>query len=203
MPDGHGFLYISTKPGGCGGADMYITREHRNGGWPVTVNLGCHVNSAAGEASPFLVQYTNGAELYFSSTRPGGFSAVDAGLPAGDSDIYVSAVLPDGSLAPPALVAGVNTEYQDSRPNVRHDGLEMIFDSDRPGALGMNDLYAATRSGVGAAWSEPVNLGADVNTTLNETRPSLSWDARTLYFGSTGWDTEGSGDIFVTTRTRR
>jgi Tol biopolymer transport system component len=202
MPDGHGFMYVSTKPGGCGGADMYLTREHRNGGWPLTVNLGCHVNSAAGEASPFIVEYEQGAELYFSSNKPGGFSPEDAQLPAGDSDIYVSIVLPDGSLATPVLAPGLNTSANDSRPNVRRDGLEIIFDSDRPGSMGMADLYSAVRAAPGHAWSEPANLGDDVNSTLNETRPSLSWDARTLFFGSTRASSEGSSDIYVTTRRR-
>lgn len=202
MADGHGFLYVSTKAGGCGGADMYITRQHPKGGWPVTVNLGCHVNSAAGEASPFIVQHAGGTELYFSSTKPGGFSPDDIGLPAGDSDLYVSVVRADGSLAPPTLVPGLNSIYNDARPNVRRDGLEIIFDSDRPGTLGGADLFASERGEVGEIWPEPVNLGSAVNSTANETRPSLSWNARTLYFGSTRSGSEGSSDIYVTTRER-
>lgn len=203
MPDGEGFLYVSTKPGGCGGADIYLTRASRKGGWPVTVNLGCHVNSAAGEASPFLLQHAAGAELYFSSTRPGGFSTDDAQLPAGDSDVYVSVVQPDGSLAAPVPVPGLNTSANDARPNLRRDGLEIIFDSDRPGTLGLADLYSSARAGLGDPWSAPANLGPDVNSSANETRPSLSWDARTLFFGSTRSDSEGSSDIYVTTRRRR
>lgn len=203
MPDGHGFLYVSTKPGGCGGADIYLTRTHRGGGWPLTVNVGCHINSPAGEASPFLVQYEQGAELYYSSTKPGGFSEEDAHLPSGDSDIYMSVVQADGSLASPVLVPGVNTSANDSRPNVRRDGLEIIFDSDRPGSMGLADLYAAERGSINDEWPEPSNLGADVNSAANETRPSLSWNARTLYFGSTRAGSEGSSDIYVTTRPRR
>jgi Tol biopolymer transport system component len=202
MPDGHGFMYVSTKPGGCGGSDIYLTREHRNGGWPLTVNLGCHVNSAASEASPFIVEYANGAELYFSSNRPGGFSTEDASLPAGDSDIYVSLVQPDGSLSVPMPAPGINTASQDSRPNLRRDGLEIFFDSDRPGTTGMGDLFSAVRAAPGHAWSEPANLGPEVNSALNEARPSISWDGRTLYFGSTRSGSEGSSDIYVTTRRR-
>jgi Tol biopolymer transport system component len=182
---------------------MYVTREPNSGRWPLTLNLGCHVNSPAAEASPFIVQYSHGAELYFSSTRAGGFSPGDADLPSGDSDIYVSQVQADGSLSAPVLVDGVNTSANDSRPNVRRDGLEMIFDSDRPGTMGAADLYSAVRASVAHAWSQPANLGPDVNSTANETRPSLSWDARTLYFGSTRGGSEGMSDIYVTTRKRR
>jgi len=46
--------------------------------------------------------------------------------------------------------------------------------------------------------------GASVNSAAgDETRPSLSWDATTLYFGSNRPGGEGASDIFVTTRQRR
>lgn len=202
MPDGQGFMYVSTKPGGCGGSDIYITRQNRAGGWPITVNVGCHVNSAAGEASPFIVKAGKRMELFFSSNKPGGFSPDNGTTP--DSDIYVSVINPDGSLGLPTLVEGVNTAHNDSRPNLRHDALEMIFDSDRPGTMGMADLYATERASANDAWTEPVNLGSAVNSTGNETRPSLSWDGRTLFFGSSREGSEkSSSDIYVTTRLRR
>jgi hypothetical protein len=50
-------------------------------------------------------------------------------------------------------------------------------------------------------WSEAVNLDASVNTAAAETRPSLSWDARTLLFGRAPGP-EGLSDIYVTTRTK-
>jgi Tol biopolymer transport system component len=202
MPDGHGFMYVSTKPDGCGAADIYLTREHRNGGWPLTVNLGCRVNSAAAEASPFIVEYANGAELYFSSNRPGGFSPEDPSLAVGDSDIYVAVVQSDGSLAVPVPAPGLNTSANDSRPNVRRDGLEIFFDSDRGGSTQMADLYSAVRAAPGHAWSEPANLGGAINGPFNETRPSLSWDGRTLFFGSNRGDSKGFSDIYMSTRRR-
>jgi hypothetical protein len=44
----------------------------------------------------------------------------------------------------------------------------------------------------------------DVNSSASETRPSLSWDGTTLYFGSTrtGGGAEGDADHYVTTRER-
>jgi len=47
-------------------------------------------------------------------------------------------------------------------------------------------------------WSTPVNLGPAVNSPAGETRPSLSWDGTTLYFGSTR--VGGQSNIYVTTR---
>jgi hypothetical protein len=41
-----------------------------------------------------------------------------------------------------------------------------------------------------------------VNTSANETRPSLSWDGKTLHFGRMPGHESGASDIFVTTRHR-
>jgi Tol biopolymer transport system component len=100
------------------------------------------------------------------------------------------------------LLPGANSAAEDGQPNVRRDGLELFFFSTRSGTLGMADIYAATRSSASDPWSAPVNLGADVNSAAAETRPSLSWDGTTLYFGSTRSGGEGSSDHYVTTRER-
>jgi hypothetical protein len=184
--NGHTFYFVSSRSGGCGGDDIYTTRL-RHHGWDPVENLGCDVNSPANEASPFPIRERGaGRALYFSSTR------------AGTADIFRS-TKHCGVFGPPEAVAGLNTEFADGHPNLRSDGLEIFFFSNRPGAEG-NDIYSATRGSVSAPWSTPVNLGPDVNSPSSETRPSLSWDATTLYFGSTRPGGEGDSDHYVTTR---
>lgn len=184
--NGRTFLFVSARSGGCGGADIYLSRRHETKGWSTPANLGCNVNSAAGEASPSLTD----TELYFSSARAGG---------SGGTDIYVSAF--DGSSFGAAVVAvGLNTPADDSRPNLRRDGLEIFFDSTRAGGIGGVDIWTATRAGTSDPWSAPTNLGADVNSSANDLRASLSWDATTLYFGSTRAGGEGNQDLYLTTR---
>ena len=182
MRNGHGFMFVSSRPGGCGALDIYATRRHAGHGWLPPVNLGCAVNSAADEASPFVV----GDELYFSSTR------------TGDSDIYVAPIDDDGPAGAPVLVAELNTASNDARPNVSRDGLEIFFD--RPGACGGIDLWMSTRPGREASWSQPANLGCGVNSAANDLRASLSWDGKQLYFGSNRSGSEGNQDVYVTTR---
>jgi Tol biopolymer transport system component len=182
--NGKTFLFVSARPGGCGGDDLYMTRRHATRGWAAPVNLGCAVNSAANEASPSLLE----TELYFSSTRLGGLG-----------DIYVSPF--DGvSFGTPALAAGLNTAQDDFRPNLRRDGLEVFFDSNRPGGIGGLDLWTSTRASTADAWSTPTNLGSAVNSSANDLRASLSWDGTTLYFGSLRAGGEGSQDLYVITR---
>jgi Tol biopolymer transport system component len=192
------FFFVSTRSGGCGDADIYAT--HRSGaGWWNPIHLGCRVNSPGQEASPSLLTQKNGrALLYFSSNRAGGFAS-DVGSP--DHDLYVSSLTPFG-FAPAQLVPGLNTPQNDARPNLRSDGLEIVFDSDRPGGLGGPDVYSAGRARVTEHWSAPVNLGAPINSPAGETRASLSASGTTLYFGSSRPGVEGMADIFVATRTK-
>jgi hypothetical protein len=175
------FMFVSNRAGGCGGADIYLTRfDHRNG-WRPPANLGCAVNSAADEAGPVRAKHA----LYFSSTR------------TGNSDIYASPAR--GSwIGPPHAVAELNSPFDDSRPFVRPDGNEIVIDSNRPGGLGLTDVWGADRRHPSDPWSTPVNLGPAVNSPAAETRPSLSTDGTTLYFGSTR---AASQDIFTSTRT--
>jgi hypothetical protein len=188
---GKGLFFVSSRAGGCGtGADIYLARNNPAHGWTDPVHLGCVVNSAAGEASPSYFEEDGQGVLYFSSNR------------IGISNIYRSLELADGSFGTPAPVAELNTGSEDARPNLRRDGLEIVFDSTRPGGLGGPDIYAASRASVGDAWSAPINLGPDINSGAADTRGSLSADGRTLLFGSGREGGEGSSDIYFSTRER-
>lgn len=190
--DGHRFFFVSNRAHGCGGDDVYTTRL-RPDGWEPVENLGCEgaggPNSAGNEASPFPLPEPGAAPtLYFSSTR------------AGSSDLFLSRSH-GGAFGPAEAVSELNTRAADGHPNLRRDGLEIFFFSNRTGALG-NDIYSATRTSTQDPWSTPVNLGPNVNSPASETRPSLTWDGTTLYFGSNRAGGEGNADHYVTTRER-
>jgi Tol biopolymer transport system component len=195
---GRRLFFVSERAGGCGAGDIYVTRQRLDGSWRDPRNLGCSINSGAGEASPsFFRDGVGHAVLYFSSSRAGGFEAGGT-----DSDIYFSVDFGAAQLAP-----GLNTAGEDSRPNVRKDGLEVVFDSTRAGGLGGPDIWTATRPSGLSAWTTPVNLGATINTAAAETRASLSWDGLTMVFGSNraGSEPDPAGgptqaDVYVTTR---
>ena len=187
---GKGLYFVSTRPGGCGGPDMYYARLNPAHGWSDPSNLGCGVNSTGEEFSPTLVEEDGQEALYFSSNR------------AGTHDIY-RAVKVDGAFAAPAAVAELNTStHGEFRPNVRKDGREIVFDSDRPGGLGSTDIYSAQRSSVDEPWSTAAHLGSAINSAAGESRASLSWDGTTLLFGTGRPGIEGVSDIYVSTRTR-
>ncbi len=191
-------LFVSERPGpetcnaGPGSGDMYIVRRNAASGWGDPRHLGCietgtGPNSAGAEFSPSLVTTAEGTFLYFSSTL------------TGNHDIYQSRMRNDGTFAPPEPVEEVNTEFDDRMPNVRSDGLEMVFSSLRPAdangtpSIGSFDVYVSRRSSTRKRWSPPVNVGQAVNSPGSETRPTISWDGRRLYFGR-------DGDIYSSTR---
>ena len=189
---GKGLFFVSARvrPDSCGGADIYFAREH-DGVYEEPQILSCDINSAAGEAGPSYFEDDSGnSYLYFSSNRAGGFEAGGS-----DSDIYFSVNFQAAQLAP-----GLNTASDDFRPNVRKDGREIVFDSNRAGGLGGLDIWTATREIIYDDWLSPVRLEAPINSPANETRASLSWDGLTMVFGSNRAGSEGVTDVYVTTR---
>ena len=198
--DGHEFFFVSNRPGGCGGDDIYVTRFRDDGTIDPPENLGCGVNSAGNEAGPVPnTEPGRGPVLYFSSTRPGGFAPEPAGATSGDADLY-SSEWKGGRYQGPTLVAGVNSAQEDGQPYIQRDALELYFFSTRPGGKGAQDIWMASRAKAHDAWSAPLNLGDNVNSPAAETRPSLSWDGTTLYFGSTR--STGEANIYVSVRDR-
>jgi Tol biopolymer transport system component len=89
----------------------------------------------------------------------------------------------------------------DIQPNIRKDGLEIVFSSNRVGGAGGQDIWVSTRGDTSDPWSAPINLGSAVNTPASESRPSLSWHGEQLLFGRAPGP-EGGSDIYVTTRAK-
>ena len=113
-----------------------------------------------------------------------------------------SALAADGSVGPAVLVAELSSPQNDARPNLRHDGREIFFYSNRPGSIGGTDLWTSTRATTADAWSTPVNLAGTVNTGDVELHPALSSDNETLFFASNRPGGFGNLDIYMTTRTK-
>lgn len=196
--DSHHLYFVSSRAGGCGGQDLYVSRRQykHEENWEAPENLGCQLNSAQNDFSPSLFEDDGGMlNLYFSSNRVGGLGGVD---------IYVSTFDETSQLFAPANnVVELNATADDQRPNVRQrDGLEIFFESNRSGSIGGSDLWTAVRESTASSWSTPTNL-TSVNSVSSDGRPSLSWDGTTLYFHSNRAGTLGNLDIYVTVRSKK
>lgn len=196
--NGQHLFFVSNRPGGCGGFDIWVSRrlsEHSFAHWSPPENLGCQVNSTGVELASSLFEDHDGTVyLYFSSgLRPGGL---------GFGDIYVSTLQTNGTFGPASPILEFNTTSNEIRPNIRRDGLEMFFDSNRPGSLSaFSDIYVSTRVCTTCPWTTPVNLGPNVNSASLDGRAALSFDGTELYFMSNRPGSFGNQDIWVISRT--
>lgn len=89
----------------------------------------------------------------------------------------------------------INSESIENGATVNSSGNVFIFSSNRPGGYGGFDLYRVVRFGNGD-YSEPVNLGPQINTQWDEQAPFLMQDDRTLFFASNRAESMGGLDIF-------
>lgn len=174
--DGLTLFFNSTRPGGSGDHDIWVsTRATINDPWGEPNNLGSIVNSPDYDGQPCISR--DGLSLYLTSQRPGG---------SGDRDTYVStrATKNDDWSEPQNLGPKVNSPSLDFGPDISSDGLTLFFSSERPGGYGRTDIWVTRRTTIGAAWSEAVNIGPPVNTSYNDYTPCISEDGSILYFYS-------------------
>ncbi len=195
--DGHRMYFHSTGRGGCGAADLFVSRRHDKRddfGWEPPENLGCVVNSPFADNGPTIFEddATGITTLYFNSPRPGGLG----------TDVYASTLQADGTFGPGLLVPELNSPFNDDRVAIRRDGLEIFVSTDRPGGVGSQDIWVATRATTLDPWSPPVPLGAVVNSPYFDGGPALSFDGTELYFFSEKPGGFGGRDLYVTTRAR-
>jgi WD40-like Beta Propeller Repeat len=201
--DGHLLFFASTRPGGMGGFDIWVSwRAHTRDdfGWQSPVHLGSGVNSPAGDFGPSYFENDDLGipTLFFASSRPG----------VGGVDIYRSELTAAGSYGPATLVGELSTPQNDFRPTIRFDGLEVIFDSNRPApsdvaGVGLRDLWISTRSSPSDSWSVPQHLGNVVNGPFNDSLAALSGDGFTLVFTSDRPEGVGGSDLYATSRLRK
>jgi WD40-like Beta Propeller Repeat len=194
-----GLFFVSREalPGACGQGDIYYTHRTGAGAWKEPERLLCAPagpNSELDEQGPSWVAVNGKLRgrklLYFSRSSV---------TPSVAGEILVSVRQNGARFGPATPVSQLNdATANDIQPNVRADGLEVVFSSNRAGTLGTQDIWVATRGTLTAPWSAPVNLGSVVNTAAAETRPSLSQNGKQLLFGRAPGP-EGSSDIYVTT----
>lgn len=116
-----------------------------------------------------------------------------------DEDLVVSRRTPNGGWSVPTSISNnINSELNEGTCAVSADGRKLIFTScvGREG-FGSCDLFESIK--VGDQWSQPKNLGINVNSAEWESQPSLSADGRTLYFVSDRRGGLGRRDIWIST----
>lgn len=147
-------------------------------------NLGDSINTADLEYFPSLT--IDGKKLIFTKRIKG------------NEDFYESDLNSNGKWGKAYPLPGnINSStFNEGAQNISQDGKWLIFTGcNFPEGLGSCDLYISylTKNG----WSEPENLGPNVNSEFWESTPSLSPDKRDLYFSSNVPGGFGGKDIWV------
>jgi outer membrane protein OmpA-like peptidoglycan-associated protein/tetratricopeptide (TPR) repeat protein len=133
-PDKRVLYFSSNRPGGYGGADLYVGYLKPNGRWTEAVNMGPSVNTAGDELAPFI--HADNQTLYFTSD----------GLPGyGGSDLFILKKLSNGKWGTPENMGyPINTIENEGSLAVAADGYTAYYASDREDSRGGLDIYSFT-----------------------------------------------------------
>jgi len=145
------------------------------------------MNTSDHEASPSLNK--RGNELYF--TRCMENSKIK---PIPTCEIYFSKKKGKNWISPVLLPLPYDSVSSFAHPSLSSDGKVLYFSSDMKGGYGGKDIWYIKKV-KRDEWSEPINLGDEINTSGNELFPFIHADG-SLYFSSDGHVGMGGLDIF-------
>ena len=91
-------------------------------------------------------------------------------------------------------IKAINTKYQEFSPTISPDGKYMIFNSNRPGGLGGEDLWISYYSN--NQWSKPENLTV-LNSPYLDQCPFITYDGQAVLFSSDKDGGYGVADIYI------
>lgn len=130
-PDGKTLYYASTRNGGKGSSDIWVSIRDNNGIWGKPYNLGEPINTPGQEMSPFI--HPDGKTLYFSSNYHIGM---------GGMDLFLSRLNNDGTWGEPEnLGYPINTFEDEVTLLVNANGDLAYISSNRLGGFGKFDLF--------------------------------------------------------------
>ena len=135
-PDNTELYFVSNRPGGYGGYDIWISR-FEDGLWQDPVNAGPAINTAGNETAPYID--ADNKTLFFTS---------DGWPGMGGTDLFMSRKLKNNSFSQATnLGYPINTACDEKSECVTPDGQRILFASDRNGPAGNYDIYEADMPG--------------------------------------------------------
>jgi outer membrane protein OmpA-like peptidoglycan-associated protein len=120
--DGMALYFVSSRPGGYGKLDIWMTYRKPDGKWGTPINVGPEINTQGMEERPFI--HPDNETLYFASDGRKGF---------GNADLFVARRHDLGSKWNEAENMGfpINSFYNESGLYVATDGSKAYFATER------------------------------------------------------------------------
>jgi len=175
-PDGKIIYFISDRPGGKGGRDIWYCIKDAGGKLGKAINLQESVNSKTDEEGVFI--HPDGKTLYFSSKKEGGF---------GGYDIYKSVNKNGQWSVAENLGPQVNSVSNDVFYVLSADGKYGYLSSDRTGTIGGYDIFEVHYD---------VIKNAKTDSTVQSDGPKLTILKGTIKDALTGKPLEAAIDIY-------
>lgn len=199
--DGNTLLLFGIYSGSFGRGDNLYT-EKTALGWSEIKHYPEPINSQYFDA--YAALSADGKAVLFTSDRPGGVGKFhkkieyNHGNYWGNIDIYVSTKTDSGWSAAINLGKTINTDYCEYSPFIHPDGKTLYFSSDGHYGLGDLDVFKSTRLSDTSwtEWSEPINLGKEINGTGNDWGYRVTTSGEEAYFSAQRTDGYGKGDIY-------
>ncbi len=147
-----------------------FTSPTSNGRWSAPQRFDV-INS---DSSEYYISFARNGNLYFASSRKGGY---------GEEDIYISRLVDNRYTEPVNLGPAINTERSEYDPCISGNEDLMIFTSaNRADTYGKGDLYAALQGD--NTWLAASNLGSAFNTPTRDYCAYFSPDNVWFFFSS-------------------
>lgn len=188
--DGKKLVYTSrrkVRPGsrpefdGYYPSDIYLS-YFEAGEWQIASRVNDRINSVYDEQSVGLTN--SGDTLFYYIDHVEDFG-----------DIFTATFQKSNYMNPTRMGNMVNSGFTESACTISDDGKTMLFSSNRKDGRGGLDLWTTEKQADGN-WSEPKNLGSQINTPFDEDFPTLSSNGQTLFFCSEGLPGMGGFDFY-------
>ncbi len=145
-------------------------------------NIGQNINTINAENLPF---FTADGKILFSR------------IVNGQEDLFISTLTDTGFIEAQPLV-NLNTPANEGAQCISPDGNFIFFTGcERRDGYGRCDIYVSVKKQDG--WSQPKNLGSNINSEARETQPCISADGKTLFFSSNRKGGYGKSDLYRST----
>lgn len=202
--DGNTIVLFGSYKGYIGGGDNFYAQKTASG-WSEIKPFPKPLNTKYWECDGFLT--ADGKAFFFTSDRPGGVGEFVKGGQfyhgeyEGNTDIYVSVKNGESWSEPINLGNTVNTPFSERSPFLHPDGKTLYFSSDGHYGIGSLDVFKSVRLSdtSWSEWSEPVNLGKEINTSGYDVAYKITTDGRYAYFSSDRDGGKGGYDIYRVT----